>query len=85
MQPTGNISWFLDRPNPLSAKFFLIDLAVANELSLSPCIQTESISQGICLPLRQFIAWFLSNYELGHFVNQINVLNSLIKNFHWKK
>ena len=42
--------------NPLLTKSSLIDLAVANELSLSPCIQTESISQGICLPLRQFIA-----------------------------
>ena len=42
--------------SPLLAKLFLINLAVDNELLLSPCIQTESIAQGICLPLRQFIA-----------------------------
>ena len=36
--------------SPLS-KLSLIDFAVASELSLSPCIHTESISQGICFPL----------------------------------
>ena len=41
--------------SPFSSKLSLIDFAVAKELSLSPCMQTESISQGICLPLRQFI------------------------------
>ena len=35
-------------------KLSRIDLAVDNELSLSPCIQTESISQGIFLPDKQF-------------------------------
>ena len=35
----------------VSNSSFLIDIAVANELSLSPCIHTESISQGICFPL----------------------------------
>ena len=38
----------------LSIRFSLIDLAVDNELSLSPCIQTESISQGIFFPDKQF-------------------------------
>ena len=36
--------------SPFSSKLFLIDFAVANELSLSPCMHTESISQGICFP-----------------------------------
>ena len=29
----------------------VIEFAVSNELILSPCMHTESISQGICFPL----------------------------------
>ena len=36
----------------------LIDLAVPNELLLSPCMQIESISHGIFFPDKQFNAWF---------------------------
>ena len=45
---------------PFSIKFNLIDFAVSSELWLSPCIQTESILQGICFPLWQLIDWFLT-------------------------
>jgi len=42
--------------SPLLIKLSLIDFAVANELSLSPCMQTESILQGISFPEKQFRA-----------------------------
>ena len=63
---------------PFSIKFSLIDFAVDNELSLSPCMHTESISQGICFPLWQLSDWFLTIFNTC-FLAKKHVLN-MVKN-----
>ena len=52
--------------------------AVSKELLLSPCIHTESISQGICFPERQFIAWFRTMLKTCFFAISGSVISAFV-------
>ena len=63
--------------SPLLIKLSLIDFAVANAFSLSPCMQTESILQGISFHEKQFRDWFLTIFKTCFFAISGLVINAL--------